>query len=245
VAVNQSNLVIEIRINGIQDYIIAYNSTEDLPNQRRPQTDDQMMMNKVLIASNNQGKLREFLEILHDFEAELVTPADIGLNLAVTEDGSTYQENAARKAIEFAAHSGMVTLADDSGLEVESLGGAPGIYSARYSNKLNATDQDRRLHLLDQLAGKPRPWLAQFRCVVALAVPSGVVHFSEGICKGEIIPEERGDHGFGYDPIFFIPEYRCTMAELLPDVKNQISHRGRAVKAAQPVLEKLLSAYPG
>lgn len=202
-----------------------------------------MMRNKVLIASNNQGKLREFLEILHDFEAELLTPANIGLHLTVIEDGSTYQENAARKAIEFAAHSGMVTLADDSGLEVEILDGAPGIYSARYSNKPKATDQDRRSYLLGELTGKPGPWVAQFRCVVALAVPSGAVHFSEGICKGEIIPEERGEHGFGYDPIFYLPEFKRTMAELPPAIKNQVSHRGRAVNAARSMLVKLLSQH--
>lgn len=238
--------MIEILINGIHNYIIAYNSIVDIhPRSVKTSKVYVYPMDKILIASNNQGKLREFLEILHDFEAELVTPADIGLDLTVIEDGSTYQENAARKAIEFAAHSGMITLADDSGLEVELLDGAPGIFSARYSNRTNATDQDRRSYLLENLAGKPRPWLAHFRCVVALAVPSGIVHFSEGICKGEIIPEERGEHGFGYDPIFYLPEYRRTMAELPPALKNQISHRGRAVKAARPMLEKILSGFTG
>ena len=189
-------------------------------------------MKRLLVASTNPGKLRELHALLQGASVELVTPSLIGLHLEVREDGSTYAENAAKKALAFARASGLLTLADDSGLEVEVLEGAPGLHSARYAPQPNATDADRRAYLLQQLQGHPRPWSAQFRCVVALALPDGEVHFAEGICHGEIIPEERGEHGFGYDPIFLLPQYGRTMAELSMEEKNRISHRARAVRAA-------------
>ena len=134
----------------------------------------------------------------------------------------------------------MLTLSDDSGLEVEDLGGAPGIFSARYAPQLGATDSDRRVYLLHQLSPYPRPWAARFHCTVALASPDGAVHFSEGVCQGEIIPQERGMNGFGYDPIFLIPELGRTMAELNMEEKNRLSHRAQAVLAIQPLLLSLL-----
>ncbi len=196
-------------------------------------------MNRLLIATNNRGKVEELRALLHELPVQLVTPLEINLELDVLEDGSTYAENAGKKALAFAKASGLVSLADDSGLEVEALGGAPGLYSARYLSKPGATDADRRAYLLKNLGDKPRPWRARFRATVAIAVPGQRVQLAEGECRGEIIPEERGTGGFGYDPIFFIPELGRTMAELDMDEKNNVSHRARAVMNARPFLEKL------
>jgi XTP/dITP diphosphohydrolase len=166
-------------------------------------------------------------------------PEEVAAALTVEESGQTYAENAAAKARAWAAATGLVALADDSGLEVEALGGAPGVFSARYAPGPSPTDADRRRHLLLQLEGQPRPWRARFVCVIAVATPTGALHFAEGTCEGEIIPTERGSHGFGYDPIFWLPELERTMAELLPEEKNRLSHRGRAAAAIRPVLKAL------
>ncbi len=187
------------------------------------------MQLKLLIATQNCGKLEEIQALLRNLPITLVMPADLGLNLHVDEIGSTYAENAALKAQAFMQASGLLTLADDSGLEVEALGGAPGLHSARYLPRENATDADRRAFLLENLQGVPRPWEARFICVVALAAPEGDTRFYEGICPGEIISEERGEFGFGYDPIFLVAGTGRTMAELSMEKKNQLSHRGRAV----------------
>ena len=197
-------------------------------------------MQTLLIASSNPGKLREFQAILQNLGSRLVLPADIGVELIVEEDGSTYYENALKKAEAYCQASGLVTIADDSGLEVDALNGAPGLNSARYSPKPGATDADRRLHLLQQLANCPPPWQANFHCTLILAQPGGTHHAFEGNCPGEINSEERGEHGFGYDPIFFLPEYGKTMAELPEEVKNRISHRGLATLAALPTLQKIM-----
>lgn len=196
-------------------------------------------MPPILIASTNPGKLREFQEILAGEDFDLLLPATLGIQLEVVEDGSTYAENATKKALAYQRTSGLVTLADDSGLEVDVLGGAPGLYSARYSPLPGATDADRRAHLLNNLHGLPRPWLARFHCTVAVAAPGGVLELTEGKCPGEIIPEERGSNGFGYDPIFLLAERGLTMAELDRDSKNHISHRALAVLAALPILYRL------
>lgn len=197
-------------------------------------------MSQLLIATNNPGKQEEIQSLLNDLEIELVTPVEIGLELDVKEDGTTYKENAAKKAIAFAQTSGLVSLSDDTGLEVEALRGAPGLYSARYAPQPNATDADRRAYLLKRLQSQPQPWIARFICVVAIATPGGELQFAEGICPGEIIPNERGNHGFGYDPIFLLPSTGNTMAELSMNEKNQLSHRAKAVLAASPILAKLL-----
>jgi XTP/dITP diphosphohydrolase len=198
------------------------------------------LMSKLLIATNNQGKLIELHDLLKEFGIDFINPAQLKLALVVAENGQTYAENAALKAVAFARAAGYITLADDSGLEVEALNGEPGIHSKRYSSKPGATDADRRAYLLEKLRGRPRPWKAQFRCVIALAVPDGEIKFSEGICRGEVIPNERGQNGFGYDPIFFIPELGRTMAELTREEKNTFSHRARAVRAAVPFLREIL-----
>jgi XTP/dITP diphosphohydrolase len=216
-------------------------------------------MNSLLIATNNKGKVEELHQLLKDTRIQLVTPADIHLNLDVHEDGSTYAENAARKATAFAQASGLISLADDSGLEVDALGGAPGLYSARYgsTNGEKLSDAGRRQFLLQNLKDKPRPWTARFHATIAVAIPESLwsqaasrlkiqeqgsgLHMFEGYCPGEIIPEERGTGGFGYDPIFLLPELGKTMAELPMDEKNRLSHRARAVMKSREILELLFS----
>ncbi len=190
----------------------------------------------LLLATNNPGKLEEIRSLLGSLPLELVTPAQIGLNFEVLEDGQTYAENAARKALAFNRASGLATLADDSGLEVNALGGQPGLRSHRFAPWPNATDADRRAYLLQMLQGQPRPWTAHFHCTLAIVTRDGTVIYADGECPGEIIPDERGSNGFGYDPIFFIAECGATLAELKPEIKNQISHRARAIQAALPLL---------
>jgi XTP/dITP diphosphohydrolase len=199
------------------------------------------MTHQLLIASTNRGKLREIQAVLADLGVQLLLPDDIGLALDIAEVGHTYAENAAIKAQAYRQASGLLTLADDSGLEVDALGGEPGIFSARYSPKPHPSDADRRFHLLEKLCGQPQPWTAHFHCSVAIAVPDGAIYMAEGKCQGEIVAEERGENGFGYDPIFFMAEYNATMAELPDFVKNKISHRARALQAARPVLMRLLN----
>ena len=197
----------------------------------------------LLIATNNQGKVKELQALLKDMGIELFTPAQINLDLDVVEDGQTYAENAAKKAIAFAQASGLISLADDSGLEVDALHGAPGLYSARYgsSNDEKLSDKDRRAYLIQNLKEKPRPWTARFHATIAIAIPTGETHLTEGFCEGEIIPEERGTGGFGYDPIFLLSELGKTMAELSIDEKNRLSHRARAVMKAKQVLIQILN----
>lgn len=202
-------------------------------------------MSKLLIATNNAGKVRELHDLLTGLAVTLVRPRDLGLEGEVEETGATYAENAALKAEAWARATGLITLADDSGLEVEALGGAPGVYSARYAGP-GAADADRRAKLLEALRGTPAPRRACFRCVIAVAEPAAgaaapQLTYFEGVCPGEILWEERGRNGFGYDPIFWLPELGQTMAELTDAVKNRVSHRGRAVQAAQPYLRGLFA----
>lgn len=201
---------------------------------------------RLLIASTNRGKLREMQAILASLPVKLLLPADIGLKLRVEETGSSYAENAILKARAYCQASSLLTLADDSGLEVDALNGAPGLHSARYSPKPGASDADRRALLLQALSGYPLPdgapgWPAHFRCTAAIASPDGNIQTAEGRCDGFIIDHERGHNGFGYDPIFFIREENATMAELPDERKNQISHRARALQAALPILQHLIT----
>ena len=193
----------------------------------------------LLIATNNKGKVAEIKALLEKEGIPLLTPAELGLELDIFEDGQTYAENASKKAQAFSLASGMIALADDSGLEVDALHGAPGMHSHRFSPQPGATDADRRKYLLGKLQGCARPWKAHFHATVAVAQPSGKVRLAIGRCDGEIIPEERGTNGFGYDPIFFIQEVGRTMAELEMDEKNRLSHRARAVQNAIPILREL------
>lgn len=199
-----------------------------------------MNSTQLLIATNNPGKVREIRDLLGNLAIILVTPAEINLDLHIQEDGKTYAENATKKAIAYAHVSGLVSLGDDSGLEVDALAGKPGVHSNRFGPEPQ-TDQSRRRYLLEQLSGKPRPWSARFRATVAIAMPVGEIKIATGLCEGEIIPEERGTNGFGYDPIFLLPELGKTMAELNTEEKNRLSHRGRAVHSAIPILKELFS----
>ncbi|MBN1137815.1 MAG: XTP/dITP diphosphatase [Anaerolineae bacterium] len=189
-------------------------------------------MVKLLVATNNRGKAREYEELLAGLPLEVTFPAREGITLEVEESGATFEENARLKALAYARASGLLALADDSGLEVDALGGAPGVWSARYAGP-GASDADRYQKLLDTLAGVPDGQrTARFRCVVALAWPNGAVRTAEGRCEGRIGWAPRGEHGFGYDPVFIVDGLGGqTMAELAPEIKNRISHRARAVQA--------------
>jgi XTP/dITP diphosphohydrolase len=197
----------------------------------------------LLVATNNPGKVREFQALLAGLALEITFPAQEGLILEVEESGDTFEENARIKAAVYAQASGLPTLADDSGLEVEALGGAPGVRSARYAGA-EADDADRYRKLLAALEHVPAGQRsARFRCTVALALPDGTIHTADGICEGEIGFAPRGQHGFGYDPVFVVAGCAGqTMAELPEDEKNRISHRARAVMALRPVLARVLSA---
>lgn len=197
-------------------------------------------MQRLFLATGNPGKLSEIQSLLDDLKITLITPDMIGVSLNVEENGNSYEENASLKASAFARASGLVTLADDSGLEVDALSRLPGIRSARFSPLLNATDADRRAYLLDLLQGHSQPWKAHFHCTVAIATPQDKIYYAQGNCPGEVIPAERGTNGFGYDPIFLITEIGLTMAELSIIEKNRLSHRAKAVKAALPILLAIL-----
>ncbi len=197
---------------------------------------------RLLIATNNPGKLKEYRDLLRGLPLEITSLREEGIDFEPEETGSTFEENATLKARAFAARSGLPTLADDSGLEIDALGGAPGIHSARYGGTQRGEDAYRYEMVLRQLEGvPPARRAARFRCVVAVAMPDGQVATADGKVEGVIAQGPQGDHGFGYDPIFFIPEFNCTMAQLPPETKNRISHRARAVQAARPILERLLN----
>jgi XTP/dITP diphosphohydrolase len=198
------------------------------------------MVSKLLAATGNPGKLKEIKAILRGINIDIISPNDISLNIEVAETGVTYAQNARIKAEAYYRASGLPILADDSGLEVDILNGKPGIHSARFSPKEHATDADRREYLLKQLKNKSHPWKAHFHCTAILLIPNRVIVEINGRCDGVIIPEEHGEHGFGYDPIFFVPEFAATMAELKPPIKNLISHRAKALKALMPDIFQLL-----
>ena len=205
-------------------------------------------MPRLLVATNNPGKLAEFRRLLDGCGWELVAPRDLGIELTDDEPGATYAENAKIKALNGAQASGLVTLADDSGLEIDALDGAPGARSARFLGEDAGFDR-RFEEILGRMSGLPsaRRW-ARFRCVVAVAEPglpagrqgSESVRLFEGEVQGLIALEPRGELGFGYDPIFYLPQRAQTMAELPPHVKDVISHRGRAAMRARPLLKELL-----
>ena len=196
---------------------------------------------KILIATSNPGKIIEIRALLKALPVDLILPKEIGILTTPDENGSTYTENAMLKAHFYFKYSRLPTLADDTGLEIDLLGGQPGLHSARFSPIRNAQDLDRRKLLLEKLAGRPKPWTAHFICAVALVDSNSKMFIAKGQCDGEIIAEERGNNGFGYDPLFFFPHLGKTMAELDLDEKNQISHRALAIKAIFPVLSKMSS----
>jgi XTP/dITP diphosphohydrolase len=201
-------------------------------------------MPKLLIATNNQGKVSEYRDLLQGLPRqgihfELVTPAQLGIRLEVEESGSTFAENAELKSLAFARSSRILTLADDSGLEVDALNGEPGVRSHRYAGNC-ATDADRVDFLLKRMKDIPQGLRsAHFSCVIAIAWPDGSVKLCWGRCDGVITFSPRGNEGFGYDPIFYFPELGKTMAELPMETKNKISHRARAAQEARKILEKM------
>ncbi|MEP7359651.1 MAG: RdgB/HAM1 family non-canonical purine NTP pyrophosphatase [Anaerolineales bacterium] len=197
-------------------------------------------MMDLLIATANPGKMHEFQELLAGLPTRLLNPAELGLDGEVEETGQTYAENARLKAEALARAAGLITLGDDSGVEVAALGGAPGLFSHRYAGP-GASDADRRRKLLEALEDVAPPRAARFVCWLAVCVPGSETRLFEGIAPGEIGLEERGSGGFGYDPIFYLPEQGATMAELPRELKNQLSHRARAVQAARGYLEALLA----
>ena len=196
-------------------------------------------MAKLLLGTNNQAKVREYKTLLQNIPFEMVTLIEQGITTVVNEVGESLEENASLKATILAKESQLLTLADDSGLEVDALGGEPGRLSARYAGE-GASDRDRINYLLLRLKDVPWPERsARFRCVIAVATPGGVVEVCSGECRGFITFEPRGKEGFGYDPIFYLPELDKTMAELPLRIKNQVSHRGQAARKARLVLERL------
>jgi len=200
---------------------------------------------RLLIASANKGKVAEYRALLDGLDCELLSLSDVGLDGDIPETGATFEENVRIKAVGYAARSGLLTLADDSGLEVEALGGEPGIRSARYAGE-HATDADRVAYLLNKLRGVPPERRgARFVCVIAIATPAGEVTFCKGECPGSIVMEPCGERGFGYDPAFLLPDLGLTMAQLPPELKNRLSHRGRAAAATRPVIQRFIDGPKG
>jgi XTP/dITP diphosphohydrolase len=199
---------------------------------------------RVLLGTSSQKKIAELRPMFAGLPVDLVTPAEVGLDIDPEETGATLEENARIKALAFARAAQMPALADDSGLEVDALGGAPGVYSKRFAGP-DATDADRIALLLDKLADVPdAERTARFRCVIALATPEDVAGSVAGTCEGSIGRAPRGSNGFGYDPVFLVGGTRRTMAELSTEEKNQVSHRGRAAAAARALVETWLRDRP-
>lgn len=198
------------------------------------------MKNLLLIATSNPGKQREFKALLTDLPIQLVFPKDLGIDLEVEENGSSYLENALLKAKKYFKVSGIPTIADDSGLEVEVLNGEPGINSHRYTGSTLASDAERRKFLLNKVSFYAQPWKAAFQCALVVIDRQGFAHNFHGSCQGELTQVEKGLGGFGYDPIFYISALKATMAELDESLKNKVSHRANAVIQAYPHLKHLI-----
>jgi XTP/dITP diphosphohydrolase len=197
-------------------------------------------MHRLLLATHNQGKIVEYRRLLAELPLAVTYLDAEGISVQVEEAEPTFAGNAIHKARTYAQLSGLWTWADDSGLEVDALGGRPGVHSARYGG-LQASDAERVQKLLAELGRFPdRTWTARFHCVVAISMPDGEVRTCAGSVEGLIVDQPRGRYGFGYDPVFYLPEYGATMAELRPEIKNQISHRGRAAAAAKALLAEML-----
>jgi XTP/dITP diphosphohydrolase len=193
----------------------------------------------IIIATSNQNKLKEFKALLKDHKVRILSLKDFPQIPAVVEDGKNFYENALKKATTVARLTGKLTIADDSGIEVEALGGKPGVYSSRFAGE-DASDEENNARLLKELQGIPPDKRGScFKCVLVIAKPEGETAFVEGECRGIIIEELRGHYGFGYDPLFLVPEYNKTFSEITPEEKNKISHRAKALKK----LLKLLPNY--
>jgi XTP/dITP diphosphohydrolase len=198
-----------------------------------------MFHRPLVLATRNEGKISEFRELLKPFDIEIKSLKDFGPIPPVKEDGRTFEDNAYKKAHSTAKVLGLPALADDSGLVVEALGGIPGVLSARYAGE-RATDEENNRKLLGEMKGMTHR-AATFNCVIAIAVPRGPALVYEGICHGEIAHEARGNHGFGYDPIFYYPPLRKTFAQMSAEEKNRVSHRGKAMAELQREFKKVLA----
>ena len=198
-------------------------------------------MPRIIFATKNQGKMREIREIMSDFPVEIVSMKDAGLyDIDIEENGSSFEENAVIKAREIQKLTGEIVLADDSGLEVDYLGGEPGIYSARYMGE-DTPYSIKNNNIIERLDGVPDEERgARFVCAVAAAFPDGEIEVVRGTVEGRIGYREEGENGFGYDPIFYLPGRGCTSAALSPEEKNTISHRGAALKKIRPCIESYL-----
>lgn len=208
------------------------------------------MMQKIVFATGNAGKMREIRDILKETDAQILSMKEAGINADIVEDGTTFEENAEIKAKAIArilqehaddTYRQAIVLADDSGLEIDYLGKEPGIYSARYLGE-DTPYSVKNKKLIERLAGVPdEKRTARFVCAIAAVWPDGEVVTTRGVIEGRIGYQEKGDNGFGYDPIFYVPELGCTTAQLSEEEKNQISHRGRALEAMKKELKKRIS----
>jgi len=195
---------------------------------------------EVVIATRNSGKLREIQAILAPLGLKILSLRDFPRIPEIIEDGQTFEENAVKKAVAVARHTRRIAIADDSGLAVDALHGRPGVFSSRYAGE-KATDAERYQKLLKEMAGTPLGKRgAAFICTVAVAAPDGKAETVVGQCRGEIALAPKGSHGFGYDPVFYLPEWGKTVAELEPEVKNRISHRALALEKLKQLLPKFL-----
>ncbi len=204
------------------------------------------MKRKIIFATGNQGKMREIRAIMGDMDVELLSMKEAGIEADITEDGETFEQNAMIKAEEVAARAKerkieAIVLADDSGLEIDYLNKEPGVYSARYLGE-NTPYSVKNKNLLDRLIDVPdEKRTARFVCAIAAVLPDGETIATQGVIEGRIAYEEKGDNGFGYDPIFYVPEYGVTTAQLSEQQKNEISHRGKALEAMRSELKKRMS----
>lgn len=197
------------------------------------------MLNIIVLATGNKNKIREIRELLKDAPVQIKSISDYGTLPSVVEDGDTFEENAYKKAFHYAKVLGLPCLADDSGLVVDALDGRPGVHSARYAGE-NATDLEKCDKLLMEMEGKTER-RARFECVLSLATPGGPALTWEGSCAGEITTERHGESGFGYDPVFFYPDFGKTFAEVSMEEKNRVSHRGRALQEFAGEIDKVLT----
>lgn len=199
-------------------------------------------MKKLIFATENQGKLKEIREIMADLDVEVLSMKEAGVQTEIEENGTTFEENAVIKARAVGKLTGELTLADDSGLEIDYLNKEPGVYSARYMGE-DTSYHVKNASLIKRLEGVPMEQrTARFVCVIAAVFPDGKVETARGTIEGVIGYEERGENGFGYDPIFYVPELNCSTAELTPGQKNEISHRGKALRKMKEILKEAWDA---
>lgn len=197
-------------------------------------------MKKIIFATKNKGKIKEINAIMSDMNVEVVSMEDAGINIDVVEDGNTFEENAIKKAEEIMKVSSIITMADDSGLEIDYLDGAPGVYSARYMGE-DTPYSIKNSKILETMKDvKEENRTARFVSVIATAIPNKETITTKGTVEGIIGYEIKGENGFGYDPIFYVPEYNMTTAEMTPELKNSISHRGKALRLMKEELKKEL-----